>query len=314
MNHPPEATAPAAPSSSAGAADPDVDFFSRQAAEWDSRGGVSNIADGVSAGIESFLREKNASGGLTLVELGCGTGLLTERLLRNGVAAKSFGIDPAAGMVDVFNWKAKRDGREAVMAAHCLDLSNDVNHKDESIPLLQSPLTLAPNPAQDDFAVAQSKIPQADLVCSHLVFHHIKDVNLVAQRVRKLLKPGTGRIIVTDLLEVRRADGDAAASEHSHSHDHKHSDHHHQHHHHRHHHEQQGGTKGLSDTYDFHNADSHKVTEHHHGFSADRIRSCLELAGFVDVVVIPEFHRFEKETDGKSGTFAVFLASGLSRA
>ncbi|KAI9325317.1 S-adenosyl-L-methionine-dependent methyltransferase [Zopfochytrium polystomum] len=241
-------------------------------------------------GIESFLREKNASGGLTLVELGCGTGLLTERLLRNGVAAKSFCIDTAAGMVDVFNWKAKRDGREAVMAAHCLDLSND-----------------------DHFAVAQSKIPQADLVCSHLVFHHIKDVNLVAQRVWKLLKPCTGRIIVTDLLEVRSAGGDAAASEHSRSHDHKHSNNHH-HHHHRHHHEQQGGTEGLPDTYDFHNADSHNVTEHHHGFSADRIRSCLELAGFVEVVVIPEFHWFEKETDGKSATFAVFLASGLSRA
>ncbi|KAJ3311965.1 hypothetical protein HDU76_002991 [Blyttiomyces sp. JEL0837] len=271
------------------------DFFSKMAAEWDNRPDTAPMAAKATTVIKEYLSKKTTdlTQITTFIELGCGTGLLSERITSSSAGglpnvSTVVGIDPAEGMVNVFNWKARTKdvyaGKE--VKGWCLDLSTEEGLKQ-----------------------AVSSVPAADLICSHLVYHHIPDIDAVTKNALSLLKPGTGRLVVTDLLHTENNPDHDGGHSHSHSHNHDHEgDHHHDHdHEHSHTH--------THASYDFHNAESHKHTAHNHGFTGARMRECLEGAGFVDVEVIENAFEFERELDdGKGGkrigVFTFVLASG----
>jgi 2-polyprenyl-3-methyl-5-hydroxy-6-metoxy-1,4-benzoquinol methylase len=114
-----------------------------------------------------------------ILEIGCGIGLLT--IPSSSRANRLVAIDAAAGMIDVLRTKLAAPSSPANVTPLCLLL------EDPEDPALPPADPRAPDGPRLKF----------DLVTSHLVLHHIADVEAVLRTMLGCLKPG-GAVALTD--------------------------------------------------------------------------------------------------------------------
>ena len=164
--------------------------FSSQAAGWDSNPDVHRASESALQAIlathptlaESKARGTAATEGFDVLEIGCGTGLLSFRLapyVRSIVA-----VDAAHGMIAALQQKLQAlapgaDGHN--ITPLCLLLEDP---EDQSLP-----------PA--DSAEPSGPRRKFDLVTSHLVLHHIPDLAGLLRTMFGCLRPG-GLVALTD--------------------------------------------------------------------------------------------------------------------
>lgn len=160
--------------------------FNAMAAAWDSNPDVHRASESALQAILKYrpdldkakAGETAASTGLQVLEIGCGTGLLTLRLapyVQNIVA-----VDAAEGMIDALTQKLARDEWAALrdrVQPLCIML------EDPEDPAL---------PRGDD-----SSARKFDLAISHLVLHHIADHKTLLKTLFGSLKSG-GQVALTD--------------------------------------------------------------------------------------------------------------------
>ncbi|CAK7222497.1 hypothetical protein SCUCBS95973_004861 [Sporothrix curviconia] len=184
--------------------------FSAEAAAWDSNPDVHRASASALQAILQFrpdlveAKDKNdkndnaSADGLDVLEIGCGTGLLTLRLapyVRSIVA-----VDAAQGMIDALQQKLAKavedDGKQgkqgsgrqhrASVTPVCLVLNDS---EDPALPPADPP------DASDTSSTAPRR--KFDLVISHLVLHHIPDHPALLRALFGCLKPG-GQLALTD--------------------------------------------------------------------------------------------------------------------
>lgn len=120
-----------------------------------------------------------SSSGPDILEIGCGTGLLS---LRMAPYARSLvAVDAASGMIDALHQKLKRPENKSFTNLEPVNVLL-VNPEDPSLP-----------PARGG-AAGRRKF---DLILSHLVMHHIPDLQELLHTMHGCLKPG-GWIALTD--------------------------------------------------------------------------------------------------------------------
>ncbi|RDW78970.1 class I SAM-dependent methyltransferase [Aspergillus mulundensis] len=166
--------------------------FNDEAADWDKNPAVQEATrlafDTLKPIIQALSERKRSSSGagLDVLEVGCGTGLLTLRvapLVREIVA-----VDPAHGMIDAL--KAKIN--DTANGQGTQDNSNNVVPvcrllEDPEDPALPPHNPIDPNGARRKF----------DLILSHLVMHHVPDLKAFLCTLLGCLTPG-GRVALTD--------------------------------------------------------------------------------------------------------------------
>ncbi|CAK7270546.1 hypothetical protein SEPCBS119000_004144 [Sporothrix epigloea] len=172
--------------------------FSAEAAAWDSNEDVHRASE---SALQAILRhrpdlvenKKEAPiRGLDVLEIGCGTGLLTLRLapyVRRIVA-----VDAAQGMIDALRQKLAKAATEEAK-----DSEGDCRASIQTIcVLLEDPEDPA-LPAADfpDDAASFAPRRKFDLAISHLVLHHIPDHPALLKTLFGCLKPG-GQLALTD--------------------------------------------------------------------------------------------------------------------
>ncbi|KAH8433375.1 class I SAM-dependent methyltransferase [Aspergillus melleus] len=121
----------------------------------------------------------NTDAVLDVLEVGCGTGLLTTRvapLVRSVVA-----VDTADGMIDMLKAKVANSSGLGNIVPICKLL---VDPEDEALP------------AQDR-TDPHGPRQKFDLVLSHLVMHHVPNLRTFLGTLLGCLKPG-GRVVLTD--------------------------------------------------------------------------------------------------------------------
>ncbi|ROW04690.1 hypothetical protein VMCG_04755 [Cytospora schulzeri] len=174
------------------------DRFNAEAAAWDSNPDVHRASDGALQAIltahpslKTFKDKKhndNTTQGLDVLEIGCGTGLLSLRMAP--YVRSILAIDAAGGMIDAL--VAKLEGMQDVEgeAARRVVRPLCVLLEDPEDPRL---------PAADDSQGEDndSKRKKFDLVTSHLVLHHIPDLKPLLRTMYGCLKPG-GQLALTD--------------------------------------------------------------------------------------------------------------------
>ncbi|MCJ1391888.1 hypothetical protein MMC18_004755 [Xylographa bjoerkii] len=171
------------------------------------------------------------------------------------------GIDLSSGMVKEFNRRAE-----------ALGLSPDQFHALEG-DLLADPATQS--------AIGGEEFFNFDLVTCSLAFHHIENSELASRRFVERLKPGTGVLLIIDLVPH---DG----HHHGHGHAHGHGNGHAHEKGHDHGSEQADSKQSRWGPFPAHPVDS---TIAHLGFTKDRMESLLKGAGCVDV----EYMELDKE-------------------
>ncbi|KAK7414920.1 hypothetical protein QQX98_006245 [Neonectria punicea] len=163
--------------------------FNAEAAAWDSNPFVHAMSleawKAIQKSVPSLVQ---SPGELDVLEIGCGTGLLS---LEAAVAANRFvAVDAAEGMIEVLSSKLSK-----------LDSSN-----------IQPLAIMLEDPEDKRMPPADEANPDGprlkyDLVLSHLVLHHIPDLNPVLTTMLGCLKPG-GVVALTDFedfgAEARR--------------------------------------------------------------------------------------------------------------
>lgn len=168
------------------------DRFSTQAAAWDRNPDVHRASE---SALQAILRSRPdlvdardkgtvSTTGLDVLEIGCGTGLLTLRLapyVRSIVA-----VDAAQGMIDALQHKLA---------------GPDSSLKDRVMPVcvvLENPEDPALPPA-DPRSTDPTTTPRRkfDLAISHLVLHHIPDHPALLRTLFGCLKSG-GQLALTD--------------------------------------------------------------------------------------------------------------------
>jgi SAM-dependent methyltransferase len=118
---------------------------------------------------------------LRVLEIGCGTGLLSYLLAPN--THSLIGVDTASGMISAFDTK-----RSALPSPNL----SAINH------LLTSPDSPQLQAAQSDFESGNTPTPyRFDLIISHLTLHHIADLPSLFRTMYGCLKPG-GCVALTD--------------------------------------------------------------------------------------------------------------------
>ncbi|KAE8150338.1 S-adenosyl-L-methionine-dependent methyltransferase [Aspergillus avenaceus] len=159
--------------------------FNAEAANWDNNPSVqeaTRLAYETLRPLVNSLSETKvtASGsGLDVLEVGCGTGLLTTRvapLVREIVA-----VDTADGMIEMLKSKTTGPDSPRNIVPICKLL------EDPEDPVLPS----------DDEGSSAGGRRKFDLILSHLVLHHIPDVKSFLQMLLACLRPG-GRVALTD--------------------------------------------------------------------------------------------------------------------
>lgn len=154
----------AAPNYSAG-----NDRFDAEAATWDNK---PEVVESSRQCLASLLAHKEYFGTLStasVLEVGCGTGLLTVALAEH--VGSMLALDTAQGMIDMLNAKVEKRG-----------LQNKVQ---ASVKLLEDP---------SDPVLGGTKF---DAVVSHLVFHHVPSMQDLVRVMHGTLKP-RGRIWISD--------------------------------------------------------------------------------------------------------------------
>ncbi|KAH8878639.1 methyltransferase type 11 [Thozetella sp. PMI_491] len=164
--------------------------FNAEAAAWDSNPYVHRASEealqAILAAHPELVEAKNkgttATEGIDVLEIGCGTGLLS--LLLAPYVRSIVAVDAAGGMIDKLSEKlaALPEGAEGrnITPLHLL---------------LEDPEDASLPPAHE--AQAEGPRRKFDLVTSHLVLHHIPDLAAVLQTMHGCLKPG-GRLALTD--------------------------------------------------------------------------------------------------------------------
>lgn len=155
--------------------------FNAEAAAWDSRPFVHEASKGAADAILARLEGTEVPpNGLQILEIGSGTGILSFLLAADSRIARIVAVDAAEGMIDVLKEKLHRP---------------DVSGSDKILPLA---LLLED---ADDAALPPAESGEGrqrfDIVTSHLVLHHIPELQPVLQTMYNCLKPG-GRVMLTD--------------------------------------------------------------------------------------------------------------------
>ncbi|KAL5341089.1 S-adenosyl-L-methionine-dependent methyltransferase [Aspergillus crustosus] len=170
--------------------------FTTEAATWDEKPAVlegARLAFNTLSPIIHTLSEKKKSEtgtqiGLNILEIGCGTGLLTLRVAP--LVHQIVAIDPAEGMIEVLKKKKH--------ASHSRQGNQNENSSDNIIPichLLEDPESLSLPPASPTDPTGPRL--KFDLILSHLVMHHVPDLHSFLSTILYCLEPG-GRVALTD--------------------------------------------------------------------------------------------------------------------
>ncbi|KUI59707.1 hypothetical protein VP1G_06979 [Cytospora mali] len=183
------------------------DRFNAEAAAWDSNPDVHRASDGALQAILAAypsIRQTKANGkteteGLDILEIGCGTGLLSLRMAP--YVRSILAIDAAGGMIDALSVKLEnmqgQEGETArrVVTPLCVLLEDP---EDLRLPAASSGVDGdgdGDNDYKEDSNIKRRK--KFDLVTSHLVLHHIPDLKPLLLTMYGCLKPG-GQVALTD--------------------------------------------------------------------------------------------------------------------
>ncbi|CAE6344877.1 unnamed protein product [Rhizoctonia solani] len=148
-------------------------------------GGYENIpvaqpmADKATAKIlETFPFDKNQT---VVMDFACGIGMISQRLVPHSKSI--IGVDISSKSVEFYNERATKQGIPAEqMKGICADLTE--RGKAES----------------DVFGGVEF-----DVIVCNAAYHHFDDINQMTKVLASYLKPGTGALIVTDILESPEA-------------------------------------------------------------------------------------------------------------
>ncbi|KAL3446909.1 S-adenosyl-L-methionine-dependent methyltransferase [Aspergillus insuetus] len=185
--------------------------FNDEAADWDKNPSVqesSRLAfNAVSPLIASLSARKHqatgAETGLHVLEVGCGTGLLTLRVAP--LVASIVAIDPAQGMIETL--KAKIDSSSSSSTSTCetdnqkADGPRTRSPNSNILPichLLSDPEdSLLPPEDEDENPNSTGRRRKFDLIISHLVMHHVPDLRSFLSTLHGCLAPG-GKVALSD--------------------------------------------------------------------------------------------------------------------
>jgi ubiquinone/menaquinone biosynthesis C-methylase UbiE len=140
-----------------------MNCFDQEAASWDDKPARVQLARGVG---EAIMREAAPKSDMTVLDYGCGTGLLGLYLLPH--VAGVTGADNSSGMLEVLQGKIVRGGLE-----HMKTLRLDLEH----------------DPVPGD---------RYDLIVTSMTLHHLADVEKTLRGFRRLLRP-RGTLCLADL-------------------------------------------------------------------------------------------------------------------
>lgn len=180
------------------------DRFNAEAAAWDKNPDVHRASEGaLQAILEAHpalktLRDTGEAGtqGPDVLEIGCGTGLLSLRMapyVRSIVA-----VDAAWGMIDALALKLEgMQGGEGEVARRvvqplCVLLEDP---EDPHLPAADGNDDDSREEGHSNSAKGKRK--RFDLITSHLVLHHIPDLETLLRTMHGCLKPG-GQVALTD--------------------------------------------------------------------------------------------------------------------
>jgi 2-polyprenyl-3-methyl-5-hydroxy-6-metoxy-1,4-benzoquinol methylase len=152
-----------------------IAHFDQHAASWDTKPHIARLASDASEYLVSHLGLTSTT---TLLDFGCGTGLLSSLLAPR--VARVYGCDTSSAMVAAYNSKAAERGITNMTAACCNILD-------------QGAVTAA--------QAADSLPASVDVVVAHMTLHHVEQVPAVLAALGALLAPA-GRLVITDLLHT----------------------------------------------------------------------------------------------------------------
>lgn len=167
------------------------DRFNAEAAAWDSNPDVHRAS---SMALEAILQRfpelkshsQGSTNGLDVLEIGCGTGLLS--FMVAPYVRSLTAVDVAEGMIEAFKIKlSKQDNVKNLMPVYAILVDPD-------------DMRIRPDPLSKDHKHATNEeLPprRFDLILSHLVMHHIPDLPEVFSTMHGCLKSG-GSIALTD--------------------------------------------------------------------------------------------------------------------
>ncbi|KAJ3341703.1 hypothetical protein HDU93_004337 [Gonapodya sp. JEL0774] len=172
--------------------------FDSEAAQWDSaKPYLIPWADDAAKTLLSYLPKSSTP--LVGMELGCGTGLVSQRVLKSVDPRVSFilGVDASQGMISAFNAKAKALALDGGLVGPDEDLSlaTPPTGMYAVYCMIEDETSLPASIAATRFA---NILPQHefDFVVSHITWHHIKDSFGMAKQIFRILKPGGVFVII----------------------------------------------------------------------------------------------------------------------
>jgi 2-polyprenyl-3-methyl-5-hydroxy-6-metoxy-1,4-benzoquinol methylase len=181
--------------------------FDAEAAAWDSNPAV-HLAS--SLALQTLLRlypewqslspEERKISGQDVLEIGCGTGLLS---LQVAPYVRSLtAVDSARGMIDALRSKLegeKKDVRNVLPVCVMLVDPDDVAIRADPVQVATAEQQRGSRLSEDEIRqMAEDSSPRRfDLILSHLVLHHIPDLSEVLTTMFGCLKPG-GCVALTD--------------------------------------------------------------------------------------------------------------------
>ncbi|KXT18306.1 hypothetical protein AC579_973 [Pseudocercospora musae] len=158
--------------------------FNAEALSWDSRPFVHEASAGAANAIRARLdRLQTPEAGYEVLEIGCGTGILSFMLARDERVRRIVCVDAAEGMINVLKTKVEKDkevGEKIVPLAILLEDAED--------------MALPP-------AANGNGRQKFDLITSHLVLHHIPNLKSVLETMYACLAPGAS-VMLTDFENV----------------------------------------------------------------------------------------------------------------